>query len=271
MNMRPKLLDLFCGAGGCAVGYHRAGFEVIGVDIKPQPRYPFEFVQADALTYALANGWRFEAIHASPPCQAHSNITPDKMKHVDLIPQTRFVLESIGVPYVIENVYGAKKSLRNPVMLCGTYFGLKTYRHRLFESNIPLLSPAHYPHRDNTPRAGHSLSDKGFISITSGGNPVRAGVISNTTSLNGFSRKGFVSIAGNFTGGEYCRWAMGVDRYVTNKELSQMIPPAFTHFIGEQLHIYVTAPTGKAQQRLAQAQLTLNIMQTNAAMKGQAS
>src|SRR5689334_2216034 len=113
----PKLLDLFCGAGGAGTGYHRAGFEVVGIDLHPQKRYPFKFIQADALDYVAQYGWMYDAIHASPPCQSYSQITPDKSKHIDLIPQTRFWLESIGVPYVIENVYGAKKSLRNPVML----------------------------------------------------------------------------------------------------------------------------------------------------------
>ena len=235
MSDRPKLLDLFCGAGGAGMGYHRAGFDVVGVDLKPQPRYPFTFIQADALDYVAAEGWRFDAIHASPPCQSHSIITPDKSKHVDLIPQTRFWLESMGVPYVIENVYGARKSLRNPVMLCGADFGLKVYRHRLFESSILLMTFPHTPHRDNTPRAGHGTSAKGFISVTSGGNSLKANPAARRRGgTYGISEKGFVSVTGHLSGIEYCRMAMGID-WMTGAELSQAIPPAYTEFIGRQL------------------------------------
>jgi len=99
------LLDLFCKAGGAAMGYHRAGFDVIGVDIEPQPNYPFEFVQADAIEYLIANGRQFDAIHASPPCQAYS-ITQKLQgrKHPELIAPTRAALKHIGCPWVIENV-----------------------------------------------------------------------------------------------------------------------------------------------------------------------
>lgn len=132
----PRLLDLFCCEGGAAMGYSLAGFEVVGVDIVPQPRYPFEFVQADALEYVAEHGRDFDAIHASPPCQAHSTITPDKSKHVDLIPATRAALQATGLPYVIENVQGARGALLDPVLLCGSTFGLGVRRHRLFESNV---------------------------------------------------------------------------------------------------------------------------------------
>lgn len=242
MNNQPKLLNIFSGAV-CSEGYKRAGFHVTDVDIKLQPRHSGDvFIQADALEYVAQYGWMFDAIHASPPCQFASQITPDKSKHANLIPQTRYLLESIGVPYVIENVAGARKHLRNPIMLCGTYFGLKVYRHRFFESNVFLLAPQHDPHRDNTPRAGHGLSSKGYISITSGGNPIDVPIHAGAkrrSGVYGISDKGFVSISGHFTGAEYCRWAMGVDRYVTNYELSQAIPPAYTEFIGRQLMAYV--------------------------------
>lgn len=219
-----KLLDLFCGAGGAGEGYRRAGFEVTGVDMRPQTRYKAgRFVQADALAYVAQYGWMYDAIHASPPCQAHSIVTPNKSLHVDLIPQTRFWLETLGLPYVIENVYGAKSSMRNPVMLCGRDFGLKVYRHRLFESNLLLMTMPHKPHHDNTPRAGHGVSDRGFISITSGGKSLR------TT-----SDKGFISVSGHFSGIEYCQMAMGID-WMTAKELSQAIPPAYTEYLGRQI------------------------------------
>lgn len=241
--MKPILLDLFCGAGIGAKGYKDAGFYVIGVDMKPQKRYAGdEFHQGDALAFALEHGWRADAIHASPPCQAHSRITPDKSKHVDLIPQTRFVLRTLGKPYVIENVPGAP--LLDPIMLCGAQFGLKVYRHRLFESNMFLLAPSrHYPHRDNTPRAGHGVSGKGFISVTSGGKSLTyasGGKDARTPSgVYGMSAKGFVSVSGHITGAEYCRWAMGVDWYVSAAELVQGIPPAYTRYIGMQIMLHL--------------------------------
>lgn len=248
-----KCLDLFCGAGGASMGYNRAGFEMTGVDRSFQKRYPFRFIQDDAISYALAHGYEYDCIVASPPCQAHSNITPDKSKHIDLIPQTRFVLQSLGLPYIIENVAGAKKAMRNPVMLCGADFGLKVYRHRLFESNVMLLVPPHVPHRDNTPRAGHAVSSAGFVSVTSGGTSLKgltAGQLedmqiwqgrterSRTSKPETFHRyispNGFISVSGHFSAGDYVRFAMGID-WMTNAELAQAIPPAFTEFLGKQL------------------------------------
>lgn len=217
MNSRPKLLDLFCGAGGAAVGYHRAGFDVVGVDIKPQPNYPYEFHQADAISYAGAHGWKFDAIHASPPCQTHSQLkalhsaTDYNERHLDLIPQTRWLALSLGVPYVIENVMGAKPVLRNPIKLCGTQFGLKVYRHRLFESNVMLLQPAHYPHRDNTPRNGGRTSSKGFVTVA--------------------GHFAFSDVPDSLA---YAQMAMGIG-WMTKAELAQSIPPAFTEYIGRQL------------------------------------
>lgn len=237
--MKPLLLDLFCGAGGAAVGYHRAGFNVVGVDHHPQKRYPFEFVQADALEYLLKNGGRFDAIHASPPCQAHSVITPDKSKHADLILDTREALQRFDVPYVIENVSGARKSLVNPIMLCGAQFDLKVYRHRYFESNVLLFQPEHQPHQDNTPRAGHGVSAKGFISITSGGKSLSVAVDPKRRSgVRGISEKGFICVTGHFSGVDYARFAMGID-WMTARELAQAIPPAMTEYIGRQLIQFV--------------------------------
>jgi DNA (cytosine-5)-methyltransferase 1 len=130
-----RLLDLFCGAGGAAMGYHRGGFEVVGVDIKPQPHYPFEFIQADALEFVSEHGAEFDVIHASPPCQRYSHCTPAAYRegHPDLIAATRALLEDTGKPFVIENVAGARYLLREPLMLCGTMFGLRVWRHRYFE------------------------------------------------------------------------------------------------------------------------------------------
>lgn len=136
-------MDLFCGAGGCSMGYHRAGFEVVGVDLHPQKRYPFEFHQADAIKFCREHGHEFDAIHASPPCQAHSALRALQKGKVypDLIPATRAAVAATGKPYVIENVPGAPLGATGwLLLLCGTMFGLVTpdgraeiRRHRLFE------------------------------------------------------------------------------------------------------------------------------------------
>jgi DNA (cytosine-5)-methyltransferase 1 len=143
---RPRLLDLFCGAGGCGMGYYLAGFDVTGVDIENQPNYPFEFHQADAMTFALDD---FDAVHASPPCQGYSKA----MKHLSkptamLIDATRDLLVGSGLPYVIENVVGAPVASQptlggaQGVILCGTMFGLRIRRHRLFETSFGVPQPS---------------------------------------------------------------------------------------------------------------------------------
>lgn len=202
---RLKGLDLFCGAGGSSMGYHRAGFEMTGVDNRPQPRYPFRFVQADALEYVAEHGHEFSAIFASPPCQAYSvtnNIWKTTDKHPELIEPTRDALNEIGVPWVIENVPGAP--LRTSVVLCGAMFGLRVYRHRLFESSTLIFQP---PHPKHVERASYGRTPK-----------------------NGE----FYTISGHFGGVDGAREAMGID-WMTRDELSQAIPPAYTEFIGCQL------------------------------------
>jgi hypothetical protein len=136
---RPRLLDLFCGAGGAAMGYHRAGFDVVGVDNRPQPRYPFEFHQGDAMTWPLEG---FDAIHASPPCQVFSDAgTTRKADHPDLLTPTRTRLIASGLPYVIENIPLAP--MPTGILLCGATFGLPIIRHRRFEVNPdPVLVPS---------------------------------------------------------------------------------------------------------------------------------
>lgn len=162
--MTYRLLDLFAGEGGAAMGYHRAGFEVFGVDIDPKrlARYPFPHVEADALVYLAEHGHEFDAIHASPPCQGYSRGTvalPDRLDRYDrLIAATRDLLEQTGRPWVIENVEDAKPELRSPALLCGRMFDLGAVdtdgtplvldRHRLFETSadVALLTPPHMPH-----------------------------------------------------------------------------------------------------------------------------
>lgn len=146
---RPLLLDLFSGAGGAAVGYHRAGFDVVGVDIEPQPDYPFRFYRHDALQFLAEHARLFDAVHASPPCQHYCRTnrgnSGNHLAYPDLVADIRRALERTALPYVIENVPGAP--LHDPVTLCGEMFGLRVIRHRLFESNLPLLQPEHPRHR----------------------------------------------------------------------------------------------------------------------------
>lgn len=139
-----RLLDMFCGAGGASMGYHRAGFDVVGVDIKPQLHYPFEFHLGDAMEFCVEHSAEFDVIHASPPCQRYSHCTPTgyRQNHPDLIAAIRDLLEDTSKPFVIENVSGARYLLREPVMLCGTMFGLPLWRHRYFEiwPRLPLFA-----------------------------------------------------------------------------------------------------------------------------------
>lgn len=224
---RPRLLDLFCGAGGSAMGYHRAGFDVTGVDNRPQKRYPFRFICADALDYLEQHGGEFDVIHASPPCQRFSVATQvngpgARDKHPDLIePIRERLLESAKI-FIIENV--PRSPVRGDIVLCGTFFGLKVYRHRKFESNVFLMQPPHTPHQDRCMGMGRGLSPKGFVSVTG-----RGGLGAPPESY-----RPFVSVAGHISSTDYCRFAMGID-WMSRDELSQAIPPAYTEFIGSQL------------------------------------
>lgn len=194
---RPRLLDLFCGAGGCAKGYQRAGFTVVGVDHRPQPHYCGDaFVRADALEFLEQQGAAFDAIHASPPCQAYSASTRGLRSrgraYPDLIGPLRATLQGLGRPYVIENVVGAP--LRDPVLLCGSMFGLGTYRHRLFEASFPVEPPPHYWHAD-----GERMY-----------------------------------VVGHFSDVPAARRAMGIE-WMVRDELAQAIPPAYTEWLGRAL------------------------------------
>lgn len=195
------------------MGYHRAGFEVVGVDIKPQPHYPFQFFECDALefitTYCADYFLKVDAIHASPPCQAYS-VTKSlhKKDHPDLVGKTREILIKTGKPYVIENVKGSP--LNTSLMLCGSMFkDLRVYRHRYFECN-PLLyfPPAECNHAYSMPKSKgeyHTLDKQSFITC----------------------------VGHNFQA-ESGRKAMGID-WMTRDELAQAIPPAYTEWIGKQL------------------------------------
>jgi DNA (cytosine-5)-methyltransferase 1 len=198
------------------MGYHRAGFEVVGVDIKPQPRYPFEFNQADALDFArdvislgFHPSWRFDAIHASPPCQAFTKARKlQGNEHEDLIGPTRELLEATGLPYVIENVKGAP--LIDPVVLEGQMFPeLNVHRPRLFETNWQFEAPLLRPPPPRQTKMGRPPVDGEAMQIVGHFSDVPAG-----------------------------RKAMGID-WMTQGELAQAIPPAYTEFIGAQLMSHV--------------------------------
>jgi len=203
-----RLLDLFCGAGGAAMGYYRAGFEdIIGVDIKPQPNYPFEFVQGDALEYVTEHGAEFDVIHASPPCQAYSMAgqqwRAEGREYPDLVEETRELLIRIGKPYVIENVPGAP--LINPTVLNGAFFGKNLRRTRWFETSFEMpffLLPKEGPSRFRMGRKPRK-SDP-------------------------------VVPVGHFSGVNRAKRVMEID-WMTQAELAQAIPPAYTEFIGKKL------------------------------------
>jgi len=145
----PKALDLFCCQGGASKGLHDAGYDVTGVDIKPQPKYQFKFMQGDAMAPPL-DMTEFDLIWASPPCQGYSNLTPEyaKGRHDKLIDGLRAMLMASGKPFCIENVAGARHKLINPIMLCGSMFGLRSRRHRYFETNFDVAPPCRCDHSE---------------------------------------------------------------------------------------------------------------------------
>lgn len=202
--MRPRAIDLFCGAGGASAGLVAAGFDVVGVDVKDQPEYPWRFVRADALKIELTG---YDFIWASPPCQAHSRATKrwSTAVHADQIPATRERLKKTGALWVIENVVGAP--LENPITLCGSMFGLRVQRHRLFEANFPLSQPA-----CDHERQGLVVGVYGH----SGGSSTRDGL--------------------TFGGVETWRAGMGIS-WMTRDNLAQAIPPAYAEWIGLQARL----------------------------------
>ena len=212
---RPVLLDLFCGAGGAAMGYHRAGFDVLGIDIKPQPRYPFTFIQADALTFPLGG---FDAIHASPPCQDYSR----SLRHLAdgyprLIDPVRNRLQAAGVLWVIENVAGAPLPMQADLFgaygmeLCGTMFRLRVQRHRLFETSFPVAAPRGCDHSAEIINPYNNEARRRFRAVH-GVDPRRGA------------------------------WQAAMDvPWMSEAEATETIPPAYTEYIGDQLLGHLTA------------------------------
>jgi DNA (cytosine-5)-methyltransferase 1 len=216
--VNPQLLDLFCGAGGCSVGYARAGFEVAGVDIAPHPDYPFPLAVMDALQF-LEGPLPFGvvAIHASPPCQAHTTMSNKHRgkgtradAHTDLIAPTREALEATGLPYVIENVPGARKQMRAPVTLDGGMFGLRVLRPRLFEANWPLYPAPARPVVDPLGVYGRDPDGRRLF-----------------TRADGTDQRAARSL-------EEGAAAMGIDWMTDWADVTEAIPPAYTEWIGAQ-------------------------------------
>lgn len=237
---RPRLLDLFCCAGGAAMGYDRAGFEVVGVDIDKQPDYPFEFHQLDAtalrldVLYGCVHEYgpasalpgrssvclgRFDAIHMSPPCQASCALTKGTNKgkeHPQLIPTMRAWAATTGLPTVLENVQGS--DLRRDLTLCGEMFGLDVIRHRYFEvDGFIVPQPEHKPHRGRVRGWRHgTYYDGPYLAVYGDG-----------------GGKGSI---------EEWQKAMGIDWTTDRKTLAEAIPPAYTEHIGQWLFDHVSRP-----------------------------
>jgi DNA (cytosine-5)-methyltransferase 1 len=230
--VKPRLLDLFCGAGGAAMGYHRAGFKVVGVDIVDQPRYPFTHVRCDALEFVqrlidndMPHGWvnmsidgseylNFDAIHASPPCQAYTQAALSQRnagkEYPDLLGPTRDLLEQTGLPWVIENVPGAP--MRCDIRICGCQMGLPLRRVRWFETSWGAFDMAHPCHHKGP-----------VVSVVGHGTP-------------SWVRE---QLGYNPTIADY-RAAMGID-WMNRNELSEAIPPAYTELVGAQLLQHIRA------------------------------
>ena len=214
-----KLLDLFCGGGGCSVGYHRAGFEVEGVDINRNHSkyYPYKFYCDDAIEFLLANWMNYDIIHASPPCQGYSkHVSSTDSKYSNtrgkneprLIEPLREIFEVLEVPYIIENVISAREYMKDPIELCGTMFGLPIRRHRLFETSFDIKAPEH---------------------------PKCLGVAKRYAEEKGWEYRDMSVTGKGRTAGIKDRWAeiMGVDWNMTQAEFAESIPPAYTEYIGK--------------------------------------
>lgn len=227
--MTYRLLDLFCCAGGAGMGYKQAGFDVVGVDLSPQPHYPFAFIQMDALALDQRFLRSFDAVHASPPCQGYTAMrhAPGAKGAPRLIAEVRAMLEATGLPWVIENVEEARSEMREPAMLCGSAFGLGSHgcelrRHRLFESNIALHSP------------GCDHGQAPVVGVYGGHARIRSAKHGGRGTRDAWPN-GHKPVAAE---------AMGMD-WATLAEMSEAIPPAYTRYIGRQMIMHIEA------QRLA--------------------
>lgn len=201
-----RVLDVYCCQGGASMGYHLAGFDVTGVDLNPQPRYPFPFIQGDAVEYIRTHGHEYDLIAGSPPCQGYSDCQVIQGRtHPMLIAPTRQAMQATGRPHVIENVPGALPHLLDPIVLCGAMFGLHTYRDRWFETGGGLTLPQpHHPRHDKP--------------ITKMGRPRRPGEMAH--------------YVGNFSGVQAARDDLGVP-WMNRDGIRECIPPAYTRWIGE--------------------------------------
>jgi DNA (cytosine-5)-methyltransferase 1 len=227
---RPRLLDLFSGAGGAAMGYHRAGFDVVGVDNRPQPRYPFQFVKADVFEIVDEPFLhQFDAIHASPPCEAFTQMSArwrgkgtKADEHPDLLTPSLALLRGLTIPWVVENVQGAHHIMRTTLTLHGGMFGLGVHRPRLFESNILLLSPKADACKEPIGVYGTKPDGRTTYRYRNNGN---------------YKGKSLIRAAKSI---EEAREVMGID-WMTWDEIRKAIPPAYTQYIGEQLLAHLAA------------------------------
>jgi DNA (cytosine-5)-methyltransferase 1 len=205
MNRKPRIFDGFCGEGGAGMGYHLAGFDVVGGDIKPQPRYPFTFIQGDSIKFIKEHGHEFDAIHTSPVCKRYTACSVlNDIKHPDQIPSVREALIAAGKPYIIENVRGAP--LIGPIWLCGCMFGLRTYRLRGFEIN-----------GFSTPRM---FCRKHTAPLAKMGRPVQPGE--------------FMHIAGHYSDVALARKIMRMP-WGSRDGISQAVPVVYTEYVGRHL------------------------------------
>lgn len=238
--MKPRLLDLFCGAGGAGMGYHRAGFDVVGVDIAPQPNYPFEFVRGDALRVwqsdrgGFTGHGIFDAIHASPPCQAFTQMSARYRgyggkadSHADLLTPTRAIFAELAIPWVIENVVGARDHMATTFSLHGGMFGLGVHRPRLFESNVVILAP----------KAPSTVEPIGVYGTKPDGRVVWRNAGNYRKDAPHLASRSIIRAARSL---EEAREVMGID-WMTWAEIREAIPPAYTELIGHQLMSHVKA------------------------------
>lgn len=226
-----RILDLYCKAGGASMGFHMAGFEVYGVDIEPQPNYPFQFKKADALS--LDPRWirkYFVAVVGSPPCLGYTSLAAryPYINHEKLIPATRDLMEATELPYIIENVENAKNEMINPVRLCGSTFGLRVRRHRLFETGgkFKIASTPPCNHRWQNRHRPYKLN-------LSKERKSRRAAYTGIVPVHGTGQQ-LSNVDVDFVGGV----AMGID-WMTRLELNQAIPPIYTYWLGRRLRKYL--------------------------------